>query len=49
MERLSAAMDKYALSLKADRICGGLATMYQLSSLGTSKLNHYYYGVSTFA
>ena len=49
MERLSAAVDEYALSLGADRICGGLATTYQLSSLGTSKLNDYYYGVSTFA
>ena len=40
MEPLSAAVDEYALSLGADRICGGLATTYQLSSLGTtSKLN----------
>ena len=34
MERLSAAVDEYALSLGADRIRGGLALTYQLSSLG---------------
>ena len=34
MERLSAAVDEYALSLGADRILGGLAMTYQLSSLG---------------
>ena len=34
MERLLAAVDEYALSLGADRIRGGLAMTYQLSSLG---------------